>query len=57
MQEFSEDKDHDDIGKLVLEILLNSSIDTITALDLSKNGSWFKYSHINLNLLFEFFAK
>ena len=31
----------ENIGELVLEILLNSSIDTITVLNLSDNSSWF----------------
>ena len=41
MMNFSSDRDQNEIGELVLEILLNSSIDTITHLNLSHNISWF----------------
>ena len=42
LQRFSGNNDHDiNIGELVLEILLNSSIDTIIDLNLSENRSWF----------------
>ena len=42
MYGFSENRDRNkNIGELVLEILLNSSIDTITVLDFCSNMSWF----------------
>ena len=42
MYAFSHDKDYAyNIGKLVLETLLSSSIDSITDLNLSRNLSWF----------------
>ena len=44
MYEFSKDKDRDEnIGELVLESLLSSSIDTIIDINLSSNRSWFKH--------------
>ena len=43
MNMFSKDSDNNDkIGELVLESLLNSSIDTITDLNFGWNLSWFK---------------
>ena len=43
MSKFSRDKDaNENIGELVLEILMSSSIDSIADLDLGGNSSWFK---------------
>ena len=42
MENFSGSNDLDEnTGELVLEILLNSSIDTITNLNFYENSSWF----------------
>ena len=42
MRNFSSgEDDHENIGELILEILLNSSIDTITVLDFACNRIWF----------------
>ena len=37
----NEDK-NENVGELILEILLNSNIDSIIELNLSENESWFK---------------
>ena len=43
MSEFSSGSDKiENIGELVLEILMSSSIDSITDLDLGGNSSWFR---------------
>ena len=61
---FSSDHDeNENIGELVLEILLNSSIDTITNLDLDSNSSWFYNFNTgeersgNVDLLVELLSK
>ena len=42
MKEFSGDQDKgENIGELVLETLLNSSIDSITEIYFDSNSSWF----------------
>ena len=44
MNKFSADEDrHENIGELILETLLNSSINSITDLNLSDNKSWFEH--------------
>ena len=63
MRVFSGKDDDDNIGELVLEILLNSSIDTIIDLNLSENRSWFKNPRTredklgNVDLLLELILK
>ena len=62
MSEFSRDKDGlNNIGQLVLEIILSSSIDSITDLNLSHNVSWFAqnqtYGLGNVDLLIELITK
>ena len=61
---FSSDKDlNENIGELVLEILLNSNIEIITELHLRENSSWFKHPRTkeeksrNVDLLMEFIIK
>ena len=54
---------NENIGELVFEILLNSSIDTVTVLNLSNNSSWFVNSRTrgkklgNADLLVELISK
>ena len=44
MDKFSKDEDiHENIGELVFETLLNSSINSITDLNFSDNKSWFEH--------------
>ena len=44
MNNFNSDRDDgDNIGEQVLEILLNSSIGTITLLNFENNSAWFKH--------------
>ena len=60
MEGFSDDNDkNENIGELVLEILLSSSIDSITDLDLRENLSWFKGEERkgNVDLLMELITK
>ena len=59
MNEFSGNEDvSENIGELVLEILLSSSIDSIADLNLSKNKSWFKEDREgNVDLLAELISK
>ena len=43
MHKFSREEDKkENIGELVLETLYTSNIDSITDLNLDKNGSWFR---------------
>ena len=60
MFRFSSYRDEkENIGELVLEILLNSSIDTMINLDLSSNDSWFtgEERSVNEDLLVELLSK
>ena len=64
MSKFSGEKDQDqNIGELVLETLLNSRINTIIFLNLSKNFSWFWHPVTNeerfenVNLMSELISK
>ena len=60
MSYFSDDKDElNNIGELVLEILMSSNIDSITDLDFSQNPSWFKGEARsgNVDLLVELITK
>ena len=53
----------ENIGELVLEMLLSSNIDSITSLNFSQNSSWFDNSDMNedrsanVDLLAEFISK
>ena len=60
MSGFSQGNDkNENIGELVLEILLSSNIDSITVLDLSSNSSWFtgEARSGNIDLLVELITK
>ena len=57
MNGFSGDRDkNENIGEVVLEALLTSSINSITTLDLAGNSSWFEHPG-NIDLLTEVILK
>ena len=57
MDYFNLNQDHDqNIGELVLEILLNYSVDSIIDLNLGNNESWFKHPG-NVDLLTELISR